>query len=160
MHSDARLRRLLYIVPFVAISVLIIWWPGQQTSVDATHHIRINAADFSYSPGRITVNQGDRVEITLTASDVVHGFALDGHDINVRVTPGISERVAFTANLPGKFRFRCSVSCGSLHPFMIGELVVTPNNPFWKAAAIAATGLAGMLTYLWSTGKEPCNETP
>ncbi|MCA9884525.1 MAG: hypothetical protein KC708_16215, partial [Anaerolineae bacterium] len=53
----------------------------------------------------------------------------------------------------GKFRFRCSVSCGALHPFMIGELVVTPNSPFWKAAAIALIGMALMFVHLWNTGK-------
>ncbi|QPC80834.1 cupredoxin domain-containing protein [Phototrophicus methaneseepsis] len=145
-----------YIVALLVLCVMaaIFWWPGPTNANPMTHEISINAADFAYRPGRIEVHQGDQVVITLTSSDVVHGFALDGHDIKTRVTPGISERIVFTANDAGKFRFRCSVSCGSLHPFMIGELIVTPNNPFWKAAVITLIGVIGMVGYLWNTEKE------
>lgn len=149
-----RLSKLILFVPLAAMMILIAWWPGQQSSASTTHEIAIDAAEFAYTPGRVEVQQGDRVIITLTASDVVHGFALDGYDIDVRVIPGISERIEFTTDQAGKFRFRCSISCGSLHPFMIGELVVTPNNPFWKAAAIVIMGMAGMLLYLWRSGEE------
>ena len=152
-----RIRRPPYrfvVVPLVLVAMAVVfWWPASANANPVTHEISIVAADFAYTPGRIEVRQGDHVAITLTASDVVHGFALDGHDIKVRVTPGISERIVFTADEAGKFRFRCSVSCGALHPFMIGELVVTPNNPFWKAAAIALIGMALMFVHLWNTGK-------
>lgn len=146
--------RSVAVLVVLSVMAVVFWWPGSINANPVTHEIRIDSSDFAFTPGRIEVRQGDQVAITLTASDVVHGFALDGHDINVRVTPGVSERIVFAADEAGKFRFRCSVSCGSLHPFMIGELVVTPNNPFWKAAAISLVGMAGMFVYLWNTGKE------
>lgn len=146
-------RSVAVLVVLCAVAV-VFWWPGSINANPVTHEIFIDASDFAFTPGRIEVRQGDQVAITLTASDVVHGFALDGHDIKVRVTPGVSERIVFTADEAGKFRFRCLVSCGSLHPFMIGELIVTPNSPFWKAAAITLIGMAGMFVYLWNTGKE------
>jgi hypothetical protein len=37
---------------------------------------------------------------------------------------------------------------------MIGELVVTPNNPFWKAAALAVIGAAATLLVLRPGAKE------
>ena len=141
--------RFVLALPLVILTLVVIGWPGGTSNAPTTHEITINAADFAYTPGRIQVQQGDEVILHLTASDVVHGFALDGHDIDVRIIPGITERVAFTAEQAGKFRFRCSISCGSLHPFMIGELVVTPNAPFGKAALVALLGLVGMLGYLW-----------
>jgi heme/copper-type cytochrome/quinol oxidase subunit 2 len=100
------------------------------------------------------VGQGDRVVITLTASDVVHGFYLDGYKIEERVEPGIIKQIEFVANKAGKFRYRCTVSCGSLHPFMLGELVVGPNVPFWRALGIVMVVVFGFLVYLWqlSTG--------
>lgn len=147
----AGLRPILFVMSFIAVIALLIWLPSPSSGEPTQHEITIDAAGFAYAPGRVQVNQGDQVVITLTASDVVHGFALDGYNINVRVLPGVSERIEFTAEKTGKFRFRCSVSCGTLHPFMIGELVVTPNSPFWKAAAIAVVALAGMLGHLWIT---------
>jgi heme/copper-type cytochrome/quinol oxidase subunit 2 len=101
----------------------------------------------------VRVNQGDRVIITLTASDVVHGFYLDGYGLEQRVEPGVSQQIIFTADKAGKFRYRCSVNCGSLHPFMIGELVVTSNTPYWRAIAIVLVAASGMLIYLWYTGR-------
>lgn len=148
------MRPFLFVAPFVALMAVVLLLPGQQTREPVTHEITIDANEYAFTPGRVEVQQGDQLLITLTASDVVHGFALDGHDIDVRVTPGISERIVFTADQAGKFRFRCSVSCGSLHPFMIGELVVSPNQPFWRAAIIALIGLAGLFVYLWFNEKE------
>jgi heme/copper-type cytochrome/quinol oxidase subunit 2 len=75
------------------------------------------------------------VTITLVPEDVVHGVFVDGYDVDIRAEPGKPATATFTADRMGKFRFRCSVSCGAMHPFMIGELVVGPNIPFWRAVA-------------------------
>jgi hypothetical protein len=39
------------------------------------------------------------------------------------------------------------VNCGSLHPFMIGELVVGPNIPYWRAVALVLLLTMGMIIY-------------
>ena len=44
--------------------------------------------------------------------------------------------LAFVAQRAGMFRMRCSVTCGSLHPFMIGKLRVGRNELLWRAAAL------------------------
>jgi heme/copper-type cytochrome/quinol oxidase subunit 2 len=93
------------------------------------------------------------VVMTLAALDVVHGFYLDGYDVEQRVVPGVTQQISFVAEQPGKFRYRCSVSCGPLHPFMIGELVVNHNFPFWRAIGLLLVGLVGMFTYLWQLGR-------
>lgn len=159
MGLNVDLRRRLLVVPLIALVIAVIGWPGQHGLAAITHEITIDAAEFAYTPGRIEVRQGDHVIIHLTASDVVHGFMLEGYDIDVRVLPGISERITFTAAHAGKFRFRCSVSCGSLHPFMIGELVVTPNAPFGKAAALVFIGMLGMLGHLWLSEPADTSDT-
>lgn len=147
-------RTLIWLLPFVLATGLVIWWPALPVGEATTHQIALDASQFAFSPGRLEVYQGDQVTITLTASDVVHGFYLDGYGLETRVVPGVAQQIAFTADQPGKFRFRCAVSCGPLHPFMIGELIVTPNNPFWKAAGLVVLTLAALLTYLWRFGAE------
>ncbi len=88
----------------------------------------------------------------------MHGFALDGYDVQQRVEPGITQRIEFTADRAGKFRYRCSVNCGTLHPFMIGELVVNSNTPFWRAIGLVLVAAAGMLITLWKTGPQPTHQ--
>jgi cytochrome c oxidase subunit 2 len=136
---------------FLALAIAVLIVPLPSTSEAKTHEIDLDATQFEFAPGRVHVNQGDRVIINLTASDVVHGFYLDGYGLEQRIEPGITERIEFTADKAGKFRYRCSVNCGTLHPFMIGELVVESNTPFWRAVGLIFIAVAGMLVYLWKS---------
>ena len=110
---------------------------------DRTFHVV--AKKYAFEPATIRVNRGDRVTIYLTSADVTHGFYLDGYDLDVSISPdekpllrhpsrhdAFTEvpMIQFVANKEGKFRYRCSQTCGYMHPFMIGEMVVTPNRPF------------------------------
>lgn len=149
-----RLSQGLLLFPFVLLALIVWLIPVPTSSTSAVHHIALDATQYQFTPGRVHVNRGDRVVITLTASDVVHGFYLDGYGLKARVEPGVSQRIEFVADRPGKFRYRCSVSCGSLHPFMIGELVVGPNVPFWRAGGLTLAVLAAMLVYLWRFGSK------
>jgi len=134
---------------FVVLGLVVALVPlpagaGQPT----TRRIRVEARQFAFSPHRIYVRQGDRVILELAAMDVVHGLYVDGYGVQTTADPGVPTRLEFVANRTGKFRYRCSVTCGPLHPFMIGELIVEPNVPFWRAAALALIATAGTLTFL------------
>lgn len=149
---SSRPPRLLLLLPILLMAAIVFApWPG--TTRPATRSIHIDAAQFAFAPGRVQVQQGDRVTLRLTASDVVHGFYLDGYGLQRRIEPGVTEEIVFTADRPGKFRYRCAVSCGPLHPFMIGELVVEANTPYWRALGVMLVAALGMLVYLWQTGK-------
>jgi heme/copper-type cytochrome/quinol oxidase subunit 2 len=118
----------------------------------------------------INVNQGDTVRIKLSSLDVVHGFYLEGHGIDATIYPmkpfvrlkdptqkeGFRdvEEVVLVAENVGKFRYRCSHTCGYLHPFMQGEFIVGPNYPF-QAGVGAAIGIliAGGFLFLSRLGK-------
>jgi heme/copper-type cytochrome/quinol oxidase subunit 2 len=143
--------RSLLLVGLLALLILIV--PVPTLAAPTTRHLSLDANQFQFTPGRVHINQGDRVVITLTASDVVHGFYLDGYGLQTRVEPGVSQRIEFVADRPGKFRYRCSVTCGPIHPFMIGELVVGPNIPFWKTVAVMLVAAAGMLFYLCQSNR-------
>lgn len=152
----SRLHKLV----FAGLIVLGIWLiPLPGTAQVTTREITLNATQYEFTPGRLHVNQGDRVVLTLTASDVVHGFYLDGYGVKQRVEPGVAQRIEFVADKAGKFRYRCAVNCGSLHPFMIGELVVESNTPYWRAVGFVVVTMAGMLGYLWLSGQEVRSDT-
>jgi heme/copper-type cytochrome/quinol oxidase subunit 2 len=74
---------------------------------------------------------------------------VDGYDVNIQAEPGKSAKVTFVADQEGTFKFRCSVSCGTLHPFMIGELNVEPNLPLVRALAATLIVALGAVIYFW-----------
>ena len=141
--------RLFGLLPFAVLALAVLLVPLPLTPTPTTHRVTLAANQFAFDPPVLHVNRGDRVQLTLQASDVVHGFYLDGYGIETRVVPGIAQQVEFVAARAGKFRYRCSVSCGALHPFMIGELVVGPNVTFARAVGLTLVALTGVLFYLW-----------
>lgn len=148
-------RRLQHLLPFAGLALVVLLVPIPLASSATTREVTITAGHFAFDPSVLSVNRGDRLVVTVKAADVVHGFHLEGHGIDVRVTPGVSERVEFVAEHPGKFRYRCSVSCGTLHPFMSGELTVRPNLPFARAVALTLVVVAATL---WSLRRLPPRE--
>jgi heme/copper-type cytochrome/quinol oxidase subunit 2 len=130
-------------VLLVAVLVVLLV-PFPALGDPQTHSVSIEASQFEFSPPRLTVNRGDTVHVTLTASDVVHGFYLDGYEIEARVEPGVSQEFSILADQSGKFRYRCSVGCGPRHPFMIGELVVGPNEPLWRSFGLAVVAVGSV----------------
>ncbi len=103
---------------------------------------------FQFTPGEIQINPGDRVTIELVSKDVVHGFSLDGYNFDLHADPGQTATGTFVANQAGVFRFRCSVACGNLHPFMIGKLQVGPNLLLIRGIALGLLAIAAALLSL------------
>jgi plastocyanin len=129
------------------ISLAIIFMPLPTGSgVPGSHDLRITASQYEFGPAVISVNQGDRVTIELLSTDVVHGLYLDGYDLEVTADPGQTASLSFIADKSGTFRFRCSVTCGPLHPFMIGKLKVGNNTLLWRGIGLA---VLAVLVGLW-----------
>ena len=135
--NDFYSRNKIYVFLGV-ISLLIIFAPVPIVkTTKKTVIIPIQANSFSFSPGIINVNKGDQVVIELTSQDVVHGLHLETYDLSVTSDPGQTNSISFIADRPGSFRFRCSITCGALHPFMTGNLKVGTNKLVWRGTAMA-----------------------
>ena len=106
---------------------------------------RVDARQFAYSPSELNVNAGDTVTLQLVSNDVVHGLYVDGYEISVEADPGQTATLTFTANKPGSFRFRCNVTCGAMHPFMIGKLTVGSNNWLYRSLGLAVLAVVGVI---------------
>lgn len=141
--------QLLSLMPFALLALIVLLVPLPFFTSPTTRQVTLTAEQFAFDPPVLRVNRGDQVWLTLQAADVTHGFYLDGYGLDTRIEPGISQQVEFVADQPGKFRYRCSISCGSLHPFMIGELVVNPNWPFARTVGLTLVAVAATLFYLW-----------
>lgn len=97
---------------------------------------RLEASQFAYSPAQLHVEPGDTVTIELVSTDSVHGLYLDGYGVSVQADPGQPASLTFVADRPGSFRFRCNVTCGAMHPFMIGKLTVGSNLALYRGIGI------------------------
>jgi len=123
----------------------------------------ITAHKYGYDPEVVHVNRGDHVRIRLVAKDVTHGFYLEGYDLDAKARPENPtfwlrrpsagekyhevEEIEFVASRTGKFRYRCSTTCGYMHPFMQGELIVSPNYLFSTSVGLSAGLVVGMLLF-------------
>ena len=137
----------VWIFLFASSALLILMAPlPLPGTAPIDRHIRIEASMFQFTPGELQVNPGDRVTVELISTDVVHGFSLDGYDFELKADPGQMATGTFVADKAGVFRFRCSVACGNLHPFMLGKLQIGPNLLLIRGIAL---GLLAVLAALW-----------
>ena len=134
-------RSYIWFTATLLLAVVITLAPlPQRASPPARKLIHVDARQYAYTPGEIQVNTGDIVTIELASTDVVHGLYLDGYGLSMTADPGQTEQMTFTADRPGAFRFRCNVTCGAMHPFMIGKLIIGRNETFLRAIGLAVLG--------------------
>jgi heme/copper-type cytochrome/quinol oxidase subunit 2 len=154
----------------VALALLVVgtpaalgWAFGSRAAPPRERTVEVMARSYAFDPPVLRVNRGDTLRLRFASVDVVHGFYLEGHDLDVTITPlrrqvevrrggapaERMEEVVLTAERSGKFRYRCSQTCGAMHPFMVGELVVAPNRLFPGAAGLAVGLLGGALLLPW-----------
>ncbi len=136
-------------------------------------YVTITAHKYAYDPAVLRVNQGDRIHINLSSTDVTHGFFLEGYDVDAQIPAGefsfrmrqpsktkeytSTEELNIVANRTGKFRYRCSNTCGYMHPFMQGELIVSPNYLYSVSVGMSLGLAAGMIVLFRraDTGGQP-----
>lgn len=110
--------------------ILVVLFVSSVQCLAEDRVFEIKAKKFSYTPNIIKVNKGETVKIRLVSEDVHHGLFIDGYGEETSARPGQDGNLEFVASKPGRFAFRCSVTCGEFHPYMIGYLTVLPNTRF------------------------------
>jgi plastocyanin len=84
--------------------------PGMGSDITLT--IVSKKLEWRYEPEEITLNQCDRVSLTVLNEDNFdHGFAIDAFGVSQRLPANGSIKVNFVASKAGTFPFYCSVSC-------------------------------------------------
>lgn len=130
---------------FVMAGLVVAFAPLPVRSIAPQERIfQVDARQYAYSPSELKANVGDTVTIHLVSNDVVHGLYVDGYGASVEAGPGQTATLTFVANKPGSFRFRCNITCGAMHPFMIGKLTIGTNEWLFRSmglAALAATAV-------------------
>lgn len=91
---------------------------------------KIVAVRSQFGPDKITAQVGDTVVMHITnieqTTDIIHGLAISGYNLNVIIDPGETKTVTFKADKVGVFPFYCTNFCSALHQEMQGYLEVKP----------------------------------
>lgn len=103
--------------------------PGQPAP-EKPRVINITAKRFEYNPSEITLQKNELVTFRMESLDVTHGLFIDGYGVDIMARPGMIGKATFRADKTGRFTFRCSQTCGTFHPYMVGYLTVEPNSQF------------------------------
>ncbi len=139
------------VIPFLIVAVLFYFTARDESAIIkispstvAMHEIKVNGFQWSWqfsykdaadatvtgtpkAPPTLYVPQGERVRLTLTASDVVHGFWVPAFMMQMQNLPGAQNQFEFTANKLGSYPGRCNILCGRNHSQMLFIVkVVTP----------------------------------
>ncbi|MFH1185402.1 MAG: cupredoxin domain-containing protein [Chloroflexota bacterium] len=139
------------LVVLAALAVAFAPFPAGTLQRPTERVFRVQASQYAYAPGELHVNPGDIVTIELISTDTVHGLYVDVYGVSVDADPGQTASLTFVADRPGSFRFRCNVTCGALHPFMIGKLTVGSNILLYRGAGLALLGALGVMLALRRT---------
>ncbi len=92
--------------------------------------VKMVAVRSSFTPATFEVREGDIVTVAITnieqATDMLHGWALLDHNINLVIDPGETKTVTFVAKR-GVHPYYCTNFCSALHQEMQGYLTVRPR---------------------------------
>ncbi len=172
MKQHSTLRVVLWVGLLTAIGAAAGASMGGLTGPEPqSREITVAARQYAYDPPRLHVNVGDTITLKLHSLDVIHGFYLEGHDLDAEIRPQQKtftvahpssgkdteevESYTFKVNRRGKFRYRCSHTCGTMHPFMTGELIVGPNTPLHVGIGSVIGLFIGFMLSLRRNGNGP-----
>lgn len=88
------------------------------------YEVSIVSYIFGYKPEKLEIPAGSTVHFTVTSSDVVHGFAIPGTNVNIMAVPGEVNHFTQTFKNPGKYLILCNEYCGAGHEYMQTTLIV------------------------------------
>jgi cytochrome c oxidase subunit 2 len=105
------------------LSFFFLLW-GCQKKKPADVRIQVVMKKYAIDPPVIRVKSGQLVELSITTTDVQHGFDVPDLGIKEAVQPGRTTTVYFKAPAPGEYKTACGILCGPHHDDMAGKLVV------------------------------------
>lgn len=96
----------------------------------------------------LVVPVGNPVDLTLRSKDVIHSLFVPALRFKQDTVPGLSIKMHFTANKPGKYEIPCAELCGQLHYNMRSFMLVLPKSDYQAMAAMSEETFKERLTEL------------
>src|SRR5690242_12119542 len=89
--SPVSRTRWISAVLVVAAATLLPAFTQAPAAAPQRRDFDVVARKYAYDPPILTVNQGDEVHVHFASKDVIHGFYLEGYDVDALADPGKSK---------------------------------------------------------------------
>jgi cytochrome c oxidase subunit 2 len=108
---------------------------GTAVEPDGSVTVRAIGQQYSFVPQCIVVPTDTVVHFRATSGDVVHGFLIDGTNLNTMLIPGFISTATARFSTPIESHMPCHEYCGVGHEGMWGKVKVIDKAAFEKLAA-------------------------
>jgi len=108
---------------------------GSALEPDGTVTVRFIGQQYSFTPSCILVPTDTPVTFRVTSADVVHGFLIDGTNINLMLVPGYVSSLGARFDAPGERLMPCHEFCSVGHEGMWGRIKIVEKAAFARMAA-------------------------
>ncbi len=97
-----------------------------QTGEDS-YELQMVARMWAFQPSTINLPAGSTVDLYVTSQDIIHGFKVEGKNVNLMAVPGAINYIRVRFDEPGEYHFACHEFCGAAHHTMSGRFVISEN---------------------------------
>jgi cytochrome c oxidase subunit 2 len=108
---------------------------GSAVEPDGSVMVRAIGQQYSFTPQCVLVPTGTPITFRATSADVVHGFLIDGTNVNTMLIPGYVSTILTRFDQPGEHHMPCHEFCGTGHEGMWGDVKVIDKAEFGRMAA-------------------------
>jgi cytochrome c oxidase subunit II len=108
---------------------------GSAIEADGSVTVRAIGQQYSFTPQCVVVPAETPVNIRATSADVVHGFLIEGTNINTMLVPGYVSALPIRFKAPGEHVMPCQEFCGIGHQGMWGKVKVVDKTAFLNMTA-------------------------
>lgn len=91
---------------------------------DGTMEVFLIGKSFQFQPATLKLPAGRPITFHITSVDVLHGFYIEGTNINSTVMPGQVSSFTTTFKKKGKYNVICNEYCGTGHHNMITKFTI------------------------------------
>ena len=108
---------------------------GSALEPDGSVTVRAIGQQYSFTPSCIVVPTDTPVRFRATSADVVHGFLIDGTNINLMLVPGYISSLRARFETPSERLMPCHEFCSVGHEGMWGRIKIIDKAAFLRMAA-------------------------
>lgn len=107
---------------------------GSAVEPDGSVTVRAIGQQYSFTPQCMIVPTDTLITFRASSPDVIHGFLIEGTNVNTMLVPGYVSTISARFNEPGDHLMPCQEFCGVGHEGMWAKVRVIDRADFLKMA--------------------------